>query len=43
MRGCNSVESAALTYYEKNRDVILNRAKNCYEFDKERLREQIKI
>ena len=43
MRGCNSVESADLTYYQKNRDVILNRAKNCYEYDKERLREQIKI
>ena len=34
---CNSVE---LTYYEKNRDVILNRAKDYYENDKERLRDQ---
>ena len=33
----NSVE---LTYYKKNRDVILNRAKDYYEKDKERLREQ---
>ena len=28
-----------LTYYQRNRDVILNRAKNYYENDKERLRE----
>ena len=34
---CNSVE---LTYYKKNRDVILNIAKDYYENDKERLREQ---
>ena len=33
-------ESAYLTYYQKNRDVILNRAKDYYENDKERLREQ---
>ena len=33
-------ESAYLTYYQRNRDVILNRAKNYYENDKERLREQ---
>ena len=26
--------------YQKNRDVILNRAKDYYENDKERLREQ---
>ena len=37
MRGCNSVE---LTYYQWNRDVILNRAKYYYENDKQRLREQ---
>ena len=29
-----------LTYYQKNRDVILNRAKDYYKNDKERLREQ---
>ena len=29
-----------LTYYQKKRDVILNRVKNYYENDKERLREQ---
>ena len=33
-------ESAYLTYYQKSRDVILNRAKDYYENDKERLREQ---
>ena len=33
-------ESAYLTYYQRNRDVILNRAKYYYENDKERLREQ---
>ena len=37
MSGCNFVE---LTYYQRNRDVILNRAKDYYENDKERLREQ---
>ena len=29
-----------LTYYQRNRDVILNRAKHYYENDKERLRVQ---
>ena len=33
-------ESADLTYYQRNRDVILNRARDYYENDKERLREQ---
>ena len=33
-------ESAYLTFYQRNRDVILNRAKDYYEKDKERLREQ---
>ena len=37
MSECNSVE---LTYYQKNRDVILNRAKDYYENDKKRLREE---
>ena len=35
-------ESAYLTYYQINRDVILNRARDYYENDKERLREQAK-
>ena len=33
-------ESTYLTYYQKNRDLILNRAKDYYENDKERLKEQ---
>ena len=33
-------ESAYLTYYQRNRDVILNIAKYYYENDKERLRLQ---
>ena len=28
------------TYYQRNREIMLNRAKNYYENDKERLREQ---
>ena len=31
-------ENTILTYYQKNRDIILNRAKYYYEDDKERLR-----
>ena len=30
------------TYYERNRSVILNRAKDCYENNKELLRERAK-
>ena len=37
MSECNSVES---TYYQRNRDVILNRAQDYYENDKERLIQQ---
>ena len=33
-------ESAYLTYYQGNRDVILNGAKDYYGNDKERLREK---
>ena len=33
-------ESAYLTYYQRSWDVIINRAKDYYENDKERLREQ---
>ena len=33
-------ESAYLTYYQRNRDVILNREKDYYKNDKKRLREQ---
>ena len=35
-------ESADLTYYQRNWDMILNRAKDYYENDKERLRRQAK-
>ena len=33
-------ESSYLTYYQRNRDVTLNRVKYYYENDKERLRVQ---
>ena len=33
-------ESAYLTYYQRNQDTILNRAKHFYENEKERLRRQ---
>ena len=33
---CNSVKT---TYYQRNRDMILNRAKDYYKNDKERLRD----
>ena len=36
-------ESAYLTYYQKNRDVILNTAKDYYENDRKRLREQARV
>ena len=31
------------TYYQRNREIMLNRAKDYYENDKERLREQEEI
>ena len=37
MSECNSVE---LTYHQRHSDLILNRAKDYYENDKERLRGQ---
>ena len=42
MSECNSVEcnSVELAYYQRNRTVILNRTKDYYENDNERLREQ---
>ena len=36
MNECNSIEK---TYYQRNRDVILNTAKEYYKNDKERLRD----
>ena len=38
--GCNYIENTNLTYYQKNHNVILNRAKDYNENNKERLREQ---
>ena len=40
MSECNSIEYTNLTYYQRNRDVILNRSKDYYENNKERLRKQ---
>ena len=40
MSECKSIESADLTYYQSNRDVILNRTKDYYENNEKRLREQ---
>ena len=39
MSECNSIKQ---TYYQRNRDVIVNRTKDYYKNDKERLREQAK-
>ena len=39
MSECNSDEE---TYYQRNRDLILNRAKDYYGNDKERLRKREK-
>ena len=36
------IERADLTYYQRNRDVVLNRAKDYYENDKEKLRKQVR-
>ena len=40
MSQCNSIESAEKTYCQRNKRIILKRAKDYYENDKERLREQ---
>ena len=40
MSECNSIKSADLAYFQRNRDVILNIAKDYYENYQERLREQ---
>ena len=34
------IENTNLTYYQRNRDVILNRAKDYYENNKDRLKVQ---
>ena len=33
-------ENTDLTYYQRNRDLKLNKAKDCYKNNKERLKEQ---
>ena len=40
MSECNSIESTDLTYYQKNKYVILNKAKYYYQKNKERLKKQ---
>ena len=35
-------ESTNLTYYQKNKDLILNKAKNFYKNNKDRLREHLR-
>ena len=37
---CNSIENADLNYYQKNKDVVLSKAKDYYKNNKDRLREQ---
>ena len=36
----NSIENTDLIYYKKNKDVILNKAKDYYQKNKERLKKQ---
>ena len=38
--GCHDLMQKDLTYYQRNRDVILNKAKDYYKNNQERLREQ---
>ena len=40
---CNSDEETYYKKNKKNRDVILNRGKDYYKNDKERLREQARV
>ena len=35
-------ENTDLTYYQRNKDVILNKAKDFYKNDKKRLREHVR-
>ena len=35
-------ENTCLTYYQRNKDVILNKTKDYYKKNKERLREQVR-
>ena len=40
MSECNSTENTDLTYYQKNKDMVLNKAKDYYKNNKDRLSEQ---
>ena len=40
MSECNSIESTDLTCYQKNKDMVLNKAKDYYKNNKDRLSEQ---
>ena len=40
MNECNSVKNTNLTYYQKNKDVVLINAKDYYKNNKDRLMEQ---
>ena len=40
MSECNSIENTDLTYYQKNWDAVLSKAKDYYKNNKEGLREQ---
>ena len=42
MSECNFIENTDLTYYQRNWDLVLNRAKDYYENDKERLKRQVR-
>ena len=40
MSECNPIEGDSLTYYQRNKDLILSKAKDYYKNNKERLRQQ---
>ena len=40
MSECNSIENTDLTYYQKNKHMVLNKAKDYYKNNKDRLREE---
>ena len=40
MSECRSFENSYLTYYQKNKDVVLSKANDYYRNNKDRLREQ---
>ena len=39
---CNSIENTDLTYYQRNRDVMLSKSNDYYKNNKDRLREQVR-